>query len=361
MLEGQKINRGNLNGAEFQAIFRTGLKEELRIAVRNLAAPRKFQGPDLNFGEIFIAAFTAILHVQADADHVPPEVMDAVSKGWSQTDRATLETMLAFFVPPDDIKEIRIIAALQQVGAPVCENTIHEARTSLLRGMMQTRPKNSGQALTPLLETGGDELEALLHGKLAQEVLTNAPCVAAPKRKTVSDVEQAILHRASQPPPPRPVQAEVAPTAPITADTAPLEETETDPVDEPSEVSFERIVEDLAWQEGATFRSPGTLFREFLTACRQQGVVSANIDMGEFRRLFAFALPAPSGCRRPRAPRSHDWPRALRRMCSHPTSRSRWPRYTGATGLRRTSWREFTAAPRRAVSSGCPSIWNAAI
>jgi len=39
-----------------------------------------------------------------------------------------------------------------------------------------------------------------------------------------------------------------------------------------------------------TFRSHGTVFRKFLTSCRQQGVVSAHIDMTEFRPLFAFAL-----------------------------------------------------------------------
>lgn len=54
--------------------------------------------------------------------------------------------------------------------------------------------------------------------------------------------------------------------------------------------SVERIVEELAQQEGATFRSPGILFRKFVISCRQQGVVTAHIDMTGFRRLFAFAL-----------------------------------------------------------------------
>ena len=157
-------------------------------------------------------------------------------------------------------------------------------------GAAQTGGKNAGQGLMPLPETGGDELEALLHGELAQEAQANTPRVAAPKRKTVSEVEQAIVHRASLPLPPRPVEAKEAPTPPIASKAAPLEETETDTVDEPAQVSVERIVDDLARQEGATFRSPGTLFREFLTACRQHGVGSAHIDMGEFRRLFAFAL-----------------------------------------------------------------------
>ncbi|WP_341860067.1 hypothetical protein WKH79_07215 [Qipengyuania sp. GPGPB31] len=157
-------------------------------------------------------------------------------------------------------------------------------------GATQTGGKNAGQGLMRLPETGGDELEALLHGELAQEAQVNAPRVAAPKRKTISEVEQTIVHRASLPLPPRPVEAEEALTPPIASKAAPMEETETDTVDEPAQVSVERIVEDLARQEGATFRSTGTLFREFLTACRQHGVGSAPIDMGEFRRLFAFAL-----------------------------------------------------------------------
>jgi hypothetical protein len=119
-------------------------------------------------------------------------------------------------------------------------------------GAAQTGGKNAGQGLMPLPETGGDEREALLHGELAQEAQANAPRVAAPKRKTVSEVEQAIMHRASLPTPPRPIQAEEAPTPPIAVDTASLEEVDADLVDGLAEVSIERIVEDLAGQDGAT-------------------------------------------------------------------------------------------------------------
>lgn len=147
------------------------------------------------------------------------------------------------------------------------------------------------------------EIEALarrvLHVELAQEAQGTAPHVAAPKRNTVSDVEQAILDRDSQPPPPRPVDVEDA-LPPIAANSASAEVTEAVPADEAAEMCVERIVEELAQQDGATFQSPGALFREFLTSCRQHGVTSANIDMVEFRRLFAFAvsgvgqLPAPA-------------------------------------------------------------------
>lgn len=113
------------------------------------------------------------------------------------------------------------------------------------------------------------------------------------------DVGQTILHRPSLPPLPRPV--EEAPTPPIAPDTAPEEQAETEPANEPAEVSVGRIVENLARQDGATFRSPGTLFREFLTACRQHGVVSAHIDMGDSAACSPSRFLALTDCRRPRA------------------------------------------------------------
>jgi integrase len=192
MLEGQKINRGNLNGAELQAIFRAGLEEELLIAVRDLAAPRKFQEADLGFGEIFIAAYTAILQVRADADHVPPEVIDAVAKGWSQTDRAALETMLAVFVPPDDIKETRIVAALQQVGAPVCGDTIHEARASLLRGMIEAQ-RRAALFHHPLMQARGDAVAGLLDDNLVFEARrSQLPHLAYPSNQTFGEQTQVL-------------------------------------------------------------------------------------------------------------------------------------------------------------------------
>jgi len=192
MLEGQKINRDNLNGAELQAIFRAGLEEELLIAVRDLAAPRKFQEADLGFGEIFIAAYTAILQVRADAEYVPPEVIDAVAKGWSQTDRAALEIMLVVFVAPDDIKETRIIAALQQVGAPVCENTIHEARASLLGGMIEAQ-RRAALFHHPLMQARGDAVAGLLDDNLVFEARrSQLPHLAYPSNQTFGEQTRVL-------------------------------------------------------------------------------------------------------------------------------------------------------------------------
>jgi hypothetical protein len=69
-------------------------------------------------------------------------------------------------------------------------------------GAARTGGRNAAAGLMPLPETVGDELEALLHVELAQEVQRIAPRTAAPKRNSVTEVEQAILDRASRPSPP---------------------------------------------------------------------------------------------------------------------------------------------------------------
>lgn len=182
MIEGQRSNRDNLTVAELQAIFRAGLEEELAIAVRDLAAPRKPRSNDLGFGELFSAAYEAILLVPADADHVPAQVLDTVATGWSLEDRRTLETLLEVFVRPDDVKETRIISALQRVGAPVCEGTIHEARASLLRGMIEAQ-RRAALFHHPLIQARGDAVGSLLDNDLVFEarraqIPSFAPAVA---------------------------------------------------------------------------------------------------------------------------------------------------------------------------------------
>ncbi|WP_454599527.1 hypothetical protein [Qipengyuania sp. SM2507] len=75
----------------------------------------------------------------------------------------------------------------------------------------------------------------------------------------MTDVEQAILNRVSQPPPPRRVDTENA-APPIVTDTSSAWETNTTPSEGSGEVSVERIVENLARQDGTLFRSPSSLW-----------------------------------------------------------------------------------------------------
>ena len=187
MLEGQRISSGNLTAAELQAIFRTGLEEELAIAVRDLAAPRQFRPSDLGVGELFIAAYEAILQVRAEAEHVPSEVLDRVAKGWSQQDRGTLETMLAVLIRPDAIHETRIVSALQRTGAPICESTVHEARASLLRGMIEAQ-RRAAFFHHPLIQARGDAVASLLDNDLVFEARrSQLPNLALPANQAISE------------------------------------------------------------------------------------------------------------------------------------------------------------------------------
>ena len=139
MLEGEEFERGNLTIAEQRAIFRAGLEEELAIAVRDLAAPRGDRLGEPGFQKIFAGAYTAILHVRADADHVPDGIIEEITAdGWSDEERQLLKDLLSAFVAPSDIDKARSEKALKKVGAPVSETTMHEARASLLRGMIVT-------------------------------------------------------------------------------------------------------------------------------------------------------------------------------------------------------------------------------
>jgi len=146
-------------------------------------------------------------------------------------------------------------------------------------GEVQTGGKNASEGLMPLPQAKGEELEALLHSELAEEVA--APVRPPPPPRPAPDLEQAITERAA---------AQAGPVA--GSEAAPAEETVREDGGSQAqggEDAVERIIAELAAEEGATFQSSTALFRNFATRCRQERVPSAHVDMLEFRRLFAFA------------------------------------------------------------------------
>jgi len=146
-------------------------------------------------------------------------------------------------------------------------------------GSVKTGGKNASEGLMPLPDASGGELEALLHTDLAQAAAEPAPPPrpAAPPRASV-EIEQAIVAST--------VVERPAPNddeAPDAASAAPP------PSPEDADEGLERIVRELAMEDGATFQSTTALFRNFAVRCRQAGVPSAHVDMMQFRRLFAYA------------------------------------------------------------------------
>lgn len=132
-------------------------------------------------------------------------------------------------------------------------------------GSVKSGGKNGAAALTPLPQAGAAEMGELLHADLAEE--------AAEK-----------VHQPPSPPPPAPppveelaqsMAAKVEPEEPLSATS--------------TAGDVDSVLHDMAAEDRSTFRPIATLFRDFATRCRQQGVASAHIDMPTFRRLFAFA------------------------------------------------------------------------
>ena len=146
-------------------------------------------------------------------------------------------------------------------------------------GSVKTGGKNASEGLMPLPDSSDGELEALLHTDLAQAAAEPAPPPrpAAPPRPSVEIAQAIVASTAMERPAPGDDEA------PDTASATPV------PSPEDDDARLERIVRELAMEDGATFQSTTALFRNFAVRCRQAGVPSAHIDMMQFRRLFAYA------------------------------------------------------------------------
>ncbi|NQX95713.1 MAG: ATP-binding protein [Erythrobacter sp.] len=171
-------------------------------------------------------------------------------------------------------------------------------------GSVRTGGKNAAQALVPLPQTSGDEMEELLTDKLADCVSEpNIPQPSTMPRPAV-ELEQALSAAQTAPiesglpeigsvPPETELHAQNAavvnsePEAPELAENSSLGELDGDDV---TAGTVDDIVRELAQSDGATFRQAAALFRDFAIQCRQRGVPSAHIDMSRFRRLFAFEV-----------------------------------------------------------------------
>lgn len=165
-------------------------------------------------------------------------------------------------------------------------------------GSVRTGGKNAGQALMPLPEAPVDEMEALLNDGLSEALAdTNTARRVAPVRPAV-EIEQALTSASTASLP------DALPSVEPATDDEPCAEAQTaGPASESAPTAspaksgepkpardIEGVVREIATQEGATFRSATSLFRDFAILCRQHGVASAHIDIARFRRLFAAEI-----------------------------------------------------------------------
>ena len=166
-------------------------------------------------------------------------------------------------------------------------------------GPVRTAGRSTAQALLPLPDAPGDEMEALLTDRLAEAANTPAPLRTAPPPRSAAEIERALSAAAvaaaavpaaivANPPAktPDPAPAQSSPTT--TLPPPPVRRAQTMEPDGASSIAS--IVRELAAGDGATFMPAAALFRDFAIRCRQRGVASAQIDIGRFRRLFACEI-----------------------------------------------------------------------
>ena len=136
-------------------------------------------------------------------------------------------------------------------------------------GSVRTGSQAVSHALSPLPSVSGAELHALLHEPAVEPVApppAPPPVVAAEElleRIEAAPVEQAVAT----------MDGNSSPVA--VSDAAPRQAA---------------ILEQIAAEDGAGFRPAASVFQEFTTRCRTQGIMPGGMDLGEFRRRFAFAL-----------------------------------------------------------------------
>lgn len=172
-------------------------------------------------------------------------------------------------------------------------------------GSVRTAGKNAAQALMPLPDAPGDEMEALLNDRLSEALpehnaprplvahrlatdieheLSFAPTAFEPATPTISSDAQSDEAQFSD----ERESAESAEEQDASLPTPASPDIACATDDPPS--SIESIIRELASREGATFRSATALFRDFAVRCRQNGVASAHIDIASFRRMFAYEI-----------------------------------------------------------------------
>lgn len=166
-------------------------------------------------------------------------------------------------------------------------------------GPVRTAGKNASQALLPLPDAPGEEMEALLNDRLAEAASDQPLRRPPPPPRPATDLEQAMkaapaFPQLDQGPRPAPATGlpEPAPAPPqIPEPPQPrLRAVSSDSAAEAGEQGIAEVVRELAAGDGATFRPAAALFRDFAIRCRQLGIASAHVDIARFRRLFAFEL-----------------------------------------------------------------------
>ena len=162
MLMLPKLERGHLTLEEQENLFRQGLKDELARATAHLTAPIGSIAPHQAPHKILEAAFRIVARVPHSADAICADVVEAeIDDSWSGTEVQLLWKTLALWVRPMSVSRTDALEALEQLGAPLNEGTIGEARQQVLRGHAEAH-RRAALIGSPEVTASGRGVMALL-------------------------------------------------------------------------------------------------------------------------------------------------------------------------------------------------------
>lgn len=139
-----KIERGHLTIEEQEALFRKGLKDELARATAHLRAPIGSDGPNSGMHKIMEAAYRIVARVPHDAPAIDVATFEAVAdESWSDEEIVLLRKTLECLVTPMSVSRTEAKEALEELGGPLNEGTIREARSQILSGYAEAHRRSS--------------------------------------------------------------------------------------------------------------------------------------------------------------------------------------------------------------------------
>lgn len=139
-----KIERGHLTIHEQEALFRRGLEEELARATAHCRAPIGSVQPHAGLHKIMEAAYRVVARVPHDAAAIDLETIQAeTDETWTIEEVLLLQKTLGFLVTPMSVSRTEAKEALQELGGPLNEGTIREARSQILSGYAEAHRRAS--------------------------------------------------------------------------------------------------------------------------------------------------------------------------------------------------------------------------
>lgn len=138
MLIAPKFERGHLTIDEQESLRRKGLKDELARATAHRTAPIGASSGNGHNHKIMETAFRIVARVSHDAQAIDLETFEAeIDESWTQDEMLLLWKTLHLLVTPMSVSRTSAIDALKDIGVPLNEGTVTEARSQLLRGFAE--------------------------------------------------------------------------------------------------------------------------------------------------------------------------------------------------------------------------------